>query len=590
MNTYGPTEATVVATWFDASEPPVDETAAREVPLGEAVANVGVYVLDRHLQPVPLGCAGELYLGGLGLARGYLGRPALTAERFVPHPFGDRPGARLYRTGDLARRRADGTLEFLGRADQQVKLRGFRVEPGEVEAALGRLAGVAAGVVVVHPDAAGERRLVAYVVGRPGEPVDGGQVRRALATQLPEYMVPAVVVVLAALPLTPNGKVDRRALPPPDQLDVAARPAAEPRTPTERALVRLWENLLGIHPIGVADNFFDLGGHSLLAVRLLASVKAEFGRDLPLAVLLQEPTIERLARILDSAVGPAEWSPLVPIRPGGQKRPFYCLHPGGGNVLCYAGLARHLGADRPLIGIQASGLVDGQVIHESIEAMAADYVRAVRRYQPRGPYLLGGWSMGGVVAFAMAQELRRQGEEVDLLVLLDAPAMFTFHSGAADDPSSPADDAVLLVRFVQELTGPDHPEVHRHLANGAFARLGFDEQLHRVVQCVRAADLALSDLDEAQLGRLFRVFQVNARATTRYVPGLYPGRVVYFEASEPLPGAEHRHARAWGTVIDGLEVEATPGDHETMIGGHNVESLARSLQGWLDRADLRARQ
>jgi thioesterase domain-containing protein len=416
--------------------------------------------------------------------------------------------------------------------------------------------------------------------------VEAGEVRRALAAQLPEYMVPGAVVVLEALPLTPNGKVDRRALPPPDRSDITVPKAdVEPRTPTERALVRIWENLLGIQPIGVTDDFFDLGGHSLLAVRLLASVRAELGRDLPLSILLQEPTITQLARRLDAAAGPSEWSPLVPIQAGGRKRPFYCLHPGGGNVLCYAGLARHLDADRPLFGIQASGLLAGQVIHESIEDMAIDYVRAVRRHQPRGPYLLGGWSMGGVVAFAMAQELRRQGEAVDLLVLLDAPAMFAFRTGPAGQPPAPADDAALLIRFVQELTGPDHPEVHRRLAGEGFVQLGLDEQLRRVVECVHAANVGLSDVDEAQLGRLFRVFRVNALATTRYAPGPYAGRAVYFEAKEQPAGAEHIHARSWSSVVDRLAVETTPGDHETIIGARHVESLARELQSWLDRAD-----
>jgi len=294
INGYGPTEGTTFTCCYRIPRDLAE--ALPSIPIGRPIANTEVYVLDGAIQPVPIGVPGELYIGGAGLARGYLHRPDLTAEQFLPHPFRDQPGARLYRTGDLVRWRPDGTLEFLGRRDDQVKLRGFRVEPGEVEAALRRHPQVRDAVVVVREDAAGGRRLVAYVVPGPGAAPAEAALRPFLGQTLPEYMVPATVVLLDALPRTPAGKVDRQALPPP-----AAPPgepasvALAPRTPVEVALARIWADLLGLDRVGLHDDFFALGGHSLLAVRVISRIRKTFQVDLPLRTLFEAPTVEGLS-------------------------------------------------------------------------------------------------------------------------------------------------------------------------------------------------------------------------------------------------------------------------------------------------------
>jgi surfactin family lipopeptide synthetase A len=266
------------------------------VPIGRPIANTQLYILDPVLQPVPIGIPGELYIGGDGLARGYLNRPDLTAEKFIPNPFGSEPGARLYKTGDLARHRPDGNLEFLGRLDHQVKLRGFRIELGEIEAVLGGHPAVREAVVVVREDVPGDMRLVAFVVSDQEPAPASRELRAFLQAKLPDYMIPSVFIRLDILPLTPNGKVDRRALPAPDQ----ARPAPEdafvaPRTPVEEGLARIWAQVLGLEQVGIHDNFFELGGHSLLAMRVISRLRDTFHMELPLRSLFEAPTVAGLA-------------------------------------------------------------------------------------------------------------------------------------------------------------------------------------------------------------------------------------------------------------------------------------------------------
>jgi acyl-coenzyme A synthetase/AMP-(fatty) acid ligase/acyl carrier protein len=301
INGYGPTENTTFSCCYPMTAP---EQVGTTVPIGRPIANTTVYVLDRHMRPVPVGVPGELYVGGDGLARGYHRRPALTAERFVPHPFApnSHPGARLYRTGDLARYRPTGDLEFLGRLDTQVKVRGFRIEPGEIETALGQHPAVQAGVVVPHGERAGEKRLVAYVVPAPGAAREdlGDRLRDHLSAHLPAYMVPAAVVLLDALPLTPNGKVDRRALPAPDWGRAARDAAVAPRTPTEQALAQIWAEVLDVAAVGVHDDFFELGGHSLLATRVASRIYQAFEVRVPLRRLFEAPTVAELAPVVEA--------------------------------------------------------------------------------------------------------------------------------------------------------------------------------------------------------------------------------------------------------------------------------------------------
>ncbi|MCC6943203.1 MAG: amino acid adenylation domain-containing protein, partial [Thermomicrobiales bacterium] len=417
LNVYGPTETTTFATSYAIS---AKDAGAATIPIGRPIANTTAYVLDTHLQPVPIGVPGELYIGGAGVARGYLNRPDLTAERFLPDPFKPDPAARLYRTGDLVRYRPDGNLEFLGRIDQQIKLRGYRIELGEIEAVLSRHPAVQAGVVLLREDRPGERRIVAYVVLRAATEISIGSLRGYLNERLPDYMLPAAVIPIERFPLTPNGKLDRQALPAPDRTGMIEEvDSVAPRTSFERQLVQIWEDLLGVSPIGVRDNFFDLGGHSLLVVRLFSRIQRDFGVELPLAALFPEATVERLALLIEQPDPPAASSSLVPIQPNGTKPPFFCVHSIDGDVLRFAALARFLGDDQPFYGLRAQGLEGTLSPLADVKEIAATYIAEIRRIQPVGPYFLGGYSGGGMIAFEMARQLQQGNAHVALLAIID---------------------------------------------------------------------------------------------------------------------------------------------------------------------------
>ena len=389
-NEYGPTEASV---WCTAQTvAPADPVCA--VTIGRPIPNTEVLILDAAGQLAPLGCEGELHVGGDGLAEGYLNRDGLTAERFVAHPF--KPEAKLYRTGDLARWLPDGQLAFLGRIDQQVKIAGLRIELEEVEALLGQHPAIAEAAVAVVEEG-GSKRLVAYAVARDDAAADGRDWLAWLRERLPQGMTPSRCKVLTALPRLPNGKVDRAKLPAPG----ADRPQAAkipPRDPLEFQLAQLWASVLGVAEVGVDEDFFELGGHSLLAIKLMARVQQQCGVELPLAALFQAPTVERLAQIIRDGADPE--GVLVPLRNvTGDEPPLFLIHPAGGNVMGYLALTRQLPGNRAVYGIQSHGLDGRQTPLDTVEAMAASYADAIRAVKPQGPYFLGGHSMGGPLAF-----------------------------------------------------------------------------------------------------------------------------------------------------------------------------------------------
>ncbi len=374
-NTYGPTEASIDVTHWKC-EPGANQ---EPIPIGRPIGNTQIYILDAHLNPVPIGIAGELHIGGVGLARGYLNRPELTAEKFIPDPFSGEPGLRLYKTGDLARYLNDGNVEFLGRLDHQVKIRGFRIELAEIEAALREHPAVRETVVVVLGDAPGEQRLVAYAVTNQEPAPTTTELRSFLKEKLPDYMLPSACVFLKAFPLTASGKVDRQALPIPEK----SRPELEkgvvaPRTPAESTIAEIWRDLLGVDRVGIYDNFFDLGGHSLLALRLFARFEKAFGKKPLLSSFFQRPTIEHLAKVITQRMPSTGSSCLVAIQPQGVKRPFFCVHEFFGDVVCYTNLARRMGQDQPFYALQARGLDGNDEPLADIGAMAAHYIDQIR--------------------------------------------------------------------------------------------------------------------------------------------------------------------------------------------------------------------
>jgi amino acid adenylation domain-containing protein len=544
LNLYGPSEDTTYSTGAL-----VARRSDRMPPIGRPLPGTRAYVVDREGQPVPPGVAGELWLAGAGLARGYLGRPELTAERFTPDPFAIRPGERVYRTGDLVRFRGDGELEFLGRIDHQVKVRGFRIELGEVEAALVSHPAVEDCVCVVRDSA-----LVAYLAGT----VEADDLRAFLGRRLPEYMVPSVFVLLDALPRTPNGKVDRKALPAPEQTrrETAFEP---PQDEVELRLARIWENLLGVGRVGRRESFFALGGHSLLAIRVLGAIERDFGRQLPLAALMQAPTIERLAALIRQGASPSR-SLLVPLRPG-SGTPLFLVHPVGGNVFCYLPLASHL-EDRPLYGIQAP---DFGALPEprTIEAMAALYVEALREVQPVGPYRLAGWSLGGVVAYEMARQLEAEGREVTLLAMIDVSRPRT--------DSEELDPRLELAWFVHDLrglTGLSGPGPVQLPADTLDALLEMEE-----VRAMLPPEIGLGQLRE-----LFALFRANLRALTTYRPCPYGGRLTLVRAVETAAALPADTDQSWSALATGgAEIHLLPGDHYALLTPAGAAAVADLL-------------
>ncbi|TFW29135.1 non-ribosomal peptide synthetase [Duganella callida] len=434
-NMYGPTECTVDATICQIRE------AGATSNIGWPIANLQLYILDPHGQPVPPGVAGELHIGGAGVARGYLGRAALTAERFLPDPFSVVAGARIYKTGDLGRWLADGRIEYLGRNDFQVKIRGFRIELGEIEAKLAACDGVRE-VLVLALDAAegsqGGKRLVAYLTAQAGAQLSGAALRAQLSAQLADYMVPAAFVVLEAMPLNANGKVDRKALPAPDAAAFASRAYVAPRDGAEQTIAALWQELLGAQQVGRHDHFFELGGHSLLAVRFVARLREQLGVELPLRDLFAHPTVEALAGAIASLAPDAARGNLVTVRAEGGQRPLFLVHPGEGEIGYAHQLAPWLDAALPVYGLAATGLLAGETPELSVEAMAASYLRQIRAVQPEGPYRLAGWSAGGTIAYEMARQLIGADQGVEFLGLIDtrsdyhdAPQLTTAGTAAA---------------------------------------------------------------------------------------------------------------------------------------------------------------
>jgi thioesterase domain-containing protein/acyl carrier protein len=551
-NLYGPTETTIWSTGY------LVEDGHAPVLIGRPLGNTQCYVLDEQRQPVPIGSVGELYIAGEGVASGYLNRRELTAERFVADPFSRRADARMYRTGDLVRYHLDGNLECLGRTDHQVKIRGFRIELGEIETALERHPAIHQGVVIAREDTPGDKRLVAYVVPSGTQVPDRAELRRVLKQQLPDYMVPADVVVLDHLPISPTGKVDRKALPAPERHagdDCPADGYVAARSDTERRLVDIFERVLGVSKVGIHDDFFDLGGHSFSAMHAISMIKSELGVEVSLRIMLVAHTAAQLAEAIEqrSAAGdgaPDDWATCVRIQPTGSKVPLFCVARPNVNALGYVILSRHLGPHQPVYGLQRR-LEEDPVLDflpEQIRETAEDYIREMRAVQPSGPYFLIGQCQGAYIAFEMTRQLEAQGERVAMLGMLDV-----------------------------------WPEENTRYRSIYFAHATARKVRNVLARVLRP--LVASDPEPATAGtQPVRAVRSKAELYAKYWPGqgfkpdTVMAKIVVFRPRKQLVYRIRDRALGWRDRTTGpVEVHDIPGDHFNFLREPHVQVLAQRL-------------
>jgi amino acid adenylation domain-containing protein len=572
-NQYGPSETHVV-TAYRLQGPSANWPALPSI--GRSIANTRAYILDAGKKPVPIGVPGELYLGGVCLARGYLNRPELTAEKFVADPF--IVGSRMYKTGDLARWLPDGQIEFLGRTDHQVKVRGFRIELGEIESVLSRHPGVREAVVIARENEGGDKQLVAYLVAQNGT-LSNSDLRAYLLRNVPSYCVPAAFVTLPTLPLTPNGKVDRRALPAPQIVEEPVSDLKVPQNPLEMQLKLVFEKLLQRHPIGTDVSFFEMGGDSLQALNLIVEIERATGKKLELTILYQAPTIERLAKAIQKES--SEFSSLVPLQTKGTRPPLFLIHTTPGDVLGYGNLIFHLKSDQPCYGFQSLGFNNPESGHSSIEDMAAYYVKLLRKQQPRGPYHLGGWCYGGIVAVEMAHQLRSAGEVVAPLLLIETPA-----------PAPSFANVGYYLRRVGCLITMRPRQWHSYLTakfRYYSGRRTADEMRFRRVEKANPVETKLIEERNRILAKLERVYHTNLLAWQQYRPKFYPGKIVLFNAREQDPAVIRDPQYGWSTLAGNIETHFIPGNHDTILMEPHVRILADKINNCLLQAQPTAK-
>ncbi len=559
VNWYGPAEATVVTAW------PVSGEVDHAVPIGTPVANTRVHVLDRHLRPVPPGAPGELYVAGVQLARGYVNAAPLTAERFVAHAGGER----LYRTGDIVRWRAQPggavALEYLGRSDFQVKLRGQRIELGEIEAVLAGHPAVRHAVVTLVRAGSGDR-LVGYLVPTDGA-VDEAELLAHARESLPSYMIPATLVVLTELPLNASGKLDRKALPVPK---LSGRPYREPATAIEQAVAEVFAEVLEVGRVGADDDFFDLGGNSLVATRAISRLRELTGIDVRVQWFFAGATVAAMAARIDAALDAEhDYDPaaeealgvLLPIRAEGAGEPVFCFHPMYGLSWCYAGLTRFI-PDRPIFGLQSPALSEDDYLPRSLREMAAGYLERIREVQPHGPYRFLGWSLGGVLAHAVATALQDDGERVEALIMFDSRAEMDI----AHFRSTMREALAEIGIGAEGLIGEGDSDI-RDLNEDA------------VQQLCDAFGPDMGALTPQRVHRIYRSAVQSAELTTEHRPGVFRGRIDYFTASDNATDVGD-----WRKYVDGDVVEyRVEAEHSLMMSPEGLSEVGPRLAKLLGR-------
>lgn len=588
LNTYGPTETTVTTTVYDPMENPEADKIRAEIPIGRPIDNAQIYILDPHLQPVPIGVTGEMYIGGAGLGRGYLNRPDLTENKFIPNPFSNDPEARIYKTGDTVRYLSDGNIEFIGRIDFQVKIRGFRIELGEIEAALEQHPAIQQTVVIARADSGIDKRLVAYIIPTCETKIKSLELRNFLQNLLPDYMIPTAFVMLESLPMTPNGKVDRRALPVPETIGMGTeREIIKPRNLLEFQLTQIWQEVLGIEPISIKDNFFELGGNSLLIMRLIAKINEKFGKNLSLATLFETATVAQLAILLDTQGNSTPWRSLVTIQANGSKPPFFCVHEILGNAIYCHRLLRYL-PDQPLYGLQPPGLDGRQTPYTDIKEMATHYIQEMKTVQPVGPYFLGGYSFGGFVAYEIAQQLQRQGEKVALLALFDTTTgdyqkrlplrwlSYQINQISQNGFSFIIAKVKVKLQAKWNLNSLQKAEVQQ---SADWVNVDFSE----VTKTLHL------DTKNSMDQNIAKVTKANLQAMADYVPQAYSGSVTLFRAilERSREGWYLDPKLGWGNLVEkGLEVQEISSLHIRLFDEPHVEQVAEKLKTCLEKSQV----
>jgi len=560
---YGPTETTTYSAY-------TLRQRGGKTTIGRPIANTRIHILDRHYQPTPIGVPGELHIGGIGLARGYHNQPELTAEKFISDPFEIKPEALLYKTGDMARYLADGNIEYLGRLDHQVKIRGIRIELNEIESVLDVHPSVRKAVVVAREDVHGDKQLVTYMTGKNGVPPKASELRDLLKAKLPEYMMPAAFITLEQFPLTPNGKVDRKALPMPE-FKSAASQFVPPSTPTEAVLAKIWCEILALKEVGIHDNFFDLGGHSLLAMRVIVAIRKGVGKAISLRSLFTAPTIFQLSKAVDGHTNYSVTMPSVGLRGNGTGAPLFYIPGIGGYGFLPPGLAQHLKEScRYYDGLQYPGLNSGEPMPSTIEEIAAHLVTQIQSIWPHGPYYLCGWSLGGSMAFEVARQMETRGVKVQLVLLLDSRCL----GPTRQHKLAVADIVDRLQRRLSALNGLERAIFLRNLAVNKLRALFFS---------------IMRNSGTKPEGDTTPIMEATLQATRKYRPGYYGGKVVLFQIEDWEFYSGFRYAPdptfGWDRLVGqgSLHIIRVPGDHKSMLNEPAVSKVAEKLLGYLQQ-------
>ncbi|QQK77679.1 amino acid adenylation domain-containing protein [Salicibibacter cibarius] len=562
INMYGITETTVHVSYVKLNENDLNQRGSI---IGDSIPDLAIYILDDQLRPVPPGTTGEMYVTGSGLAKGYLGKPALTATRFIANPYAI--NERMYRTGDLAKWRSDGRIEYLGRIDHQIKLRGFRIELGEINHTLSRIPGIEQCATILREDHPGDQRLVTYIVHHQHDQNDEGlisYVKKEAKKVLPDYMLPSHYVSVDQLPLTTNGKLDQKALPKPVQ---KIAQTTSPRTPQEEVLCQLFEETLGIDQIGIYDSFFECGGHSLLAIQLIRKINHHFNDNLSIRSLFEAPEVAELAELLNSDHSQSELDVMLPLRKSGNSTPLFCIHPAGGLSWCYAGLIKSID-DVPIYGLQARGILHQDTIARSLDELVDDYVTHMRHTQPEGPYRLLGWSLGGNIAFEIACRLRTIGERVELLAILDS---YPSH----------------MLPFSEI---PDELEaINALLAMGGYDIESIDDDnitLAKAISWLKNENSALASLDKDTLYRLKDTFINSIKLLHTHDLKRYDGDVLFFRSTVLPSWIEPISMSEWQSYITGdLKVHDVYCKHKDMCQPKPVKEIGEVVANHLTKME-----